>query len=901
MVRITLGKDLDGALAVRPVSAIGDLTCGPMQLLSWLESQLGLTQPEASFTSRMVQYLECLKQSAGGCFYEASLIQDEFATARTLLQWRDACYEAGWTGGAFADGAPPRLHDLAAVERRASGVVPPNMGQRVQSVTEALATSPLDVELTVLDPIDCFAKAWRELFGALGAKIQPLLLKPAADPGTDLGRLQGALTGEHQPGKKIALAGDASFLVLRDGSAQLSAPWVARFAHAHKHADGNVAILASTHQTTLDSALADAGQPRLGFSNTSFWRPVFQVLPLALELCWRPLDPTVLLQFLTHSMGPIRSGIRRPLAEVVARHPGIGSEAWFEALNRALDQTIANEPADLRDAKRKALADGVDFWLNAERFDAQVGAPIEFLLKRVHHVSQWLASAYAAMQDEVEGTLYAAALGQADELVRTLERFAAAGTQTLPRISLRRLVEAVRGTGAPMPGRPRQCAPGESDLLRSDSPAGFIENVQTAIWWACDEESLPRQHPWSRLEREALAANGVELLPLETQLGWQAASWLRPIMCAQDQLVLVLHDNAGGHHPVFDQIVAVAEGWAEARVDELMRDPSQVPGASPVPDTMVIKPRALPPKTRWWRLPDNAALPPRSRESFSSLEKFLFGPHRWVLDYQARIRPGTLESLGDGALLRGNLTHALFEHYFNAHPDIPALDANDAGRWAREKAQALIEQQGAVLLAPGRQAEKEQFVTTASRALGVLVAHLQGAGVTTVRMELPFAGVFKGGEIGGIVDLIATKSTGEIAVVDLKWGGFDYRRRMLAESNYLQLAVYAQLLFQSEQRWPALGYFIIRDARLAMLDSDFFPGVVVEVPGNGENHLQFWQRVEATWQWRREQLDAGRVEVPVSDTKQDEASLPGDLGLAMPETFDSFDDYWALTGWRDDA
>ena len=86
-----------------------------------------------------------------------------------------------------------------------------------------------------------------------------------------------------------------------------------------------------------------------------------------------------------------------------------------------------------------------------------------------------------------------------------------------------------------------------------------------------------------------------------------------------------------------------------------------------------------------------------------------------------------------------------------------------------------------------------------------------------------------------------------------------------------------------------------------MLDSDFFPGVVVEVPGNGENHLKFWQRVEATWQWRREQLDAGRVEVPVSDTKQDEAPLPGDLGLAMPETFDSFDDYWALTGWRDDA
>jgi RecB family exonuclease len=263
--------------------------------------------------------------------------------------------------------------------------------------------------------------------------------------------------------------------------------------------------------------------------------------------------------------------------------------------------------------------------------------------------------------------------------------------------------------------------------------------------------------------------------------------------------------------------------------------------------------------------------------------------------------PGTLESLSDGTLLRGNLTHALFERYFNAHPEIAALDSNEAERWARAEAQSLIEQQGAVLLAPGRQAEKERFVTTTSRALGVLVQHLQGAGVADVRMESRLEGGFKGGAIGGVVDLIATKPSGETAVVDLKWGGFDYRRRMLVESNYLQLAVYAQLLFQNEKTWPALGYFIIRDARLAMLDSDFFTGATVEVPENGESHLEFWQRVEATWQWRREQLDAGLVEVPVTDTESGEDSLPGDLGLTMPETFDSFDDYWALTGWRDDV
>jgi hypothetical protein len=523
------------------------------------------------------------------------------------------------------------------------------------------------------------------------------------------------------------------------------------------------------------------------------------------------------------------------------------------------------------------------------------------LLERVRRVSHWLAAAFAAMpEDEPEAGLYAAALGHADELVRTLERLEARATHTLPRIALRRLVEAVRGAGAALPGRPWQCAAGEPQLVRAETPAGFTQAVETVIWWACDDEPLPRQHPWSRAERAALEANGVELQRLEAQLAWQAGVWLRPILAAKRRLVLVLHDNADGHHPIFDQIIAVAEGWAETRVDALMREPGSITGAAPLPDTTVIVPSRLPPKLRWWRLPAGVSLPPRESESFSSLEKFLFGPYRWVLQYEARIRPGALESIDDGALLRGNLAHTLFERFFVLHDEIAAVDPVEAARWARRAAETLIEREGAVLMTPGRHVEKEQFTSTAANALAALVRHLQSAGVTSVAMETPLSGRFSGGGLDGTVDLIARKANGATAVLDLKWGGFDYRRRLLVDSSYLQLAVYAQLLFQQERKWPALGYFVIRDGRLAMLDSDFFPDATVERPDNGENLLEFWQRVEATWQWRRAQLDAGLVEVSAADTQPTADSLPGDDGLPLPETFASFDDHWALAGWRGD-
>jgi ATP-dependent helicase/nuclease subunit B len=298
-------------------------------------------------------------------------------------------------------------------------------------------------------------------------------------------------------------------------------------------------------------------------------------------------------------------------------------------------------------------------------------------------------------------------------------------------------------------------------------------------------------------------------------------------------------------------------------------------------------------------LPEGVKVARRTEESFSSLEKFLYAPHRWVLHYGAGIRSGTLEALDDGPLLRGNLTHELFELFFNSHEDIAAIDPDNAEQWGQRQVAELIEQKGAVLLAPGRQAEKDDFVSTVTNALKVLIAHLQDANVVSVTMEMHCEGRFVGGNLRGSVDLVATNASGETAVIDFKWGGYEKRRKMLVDSGYLQLAVYAQLLNQNIGGWPALGYFIVSKARLLVLDSDYFPNATIEQPENGESVLELWQRAEETWKWRRAQLDKGIIEVPVTGTEPDEASSPGEHGLAMPETFDQYDDFTVLTGWSD--
>lgn len=897
-VTIEVGNGFDGPVCRIPDSSLGRLTVGPERLLSWLESQLGLELPEVSFTSRMVQYLTCLQEQDNDLrFHHESLKQDEFGVARTLLQWRDAWFEAGWDGEGFDVDASTRLLDMGSVEGIAFASVPLGTGQRVQRVLKALSNTSLDLAVTLLDAPESFPTVWQQLFDRLGALTAIWQAEPQCKGESDLAILQRALISAHEPDHKVKLAGDGSVLVLRDGSPQLSAAWVARFAHQQLQDTGSVAVLAMDHGATLDDALTDAGYPRLGFTDSSFWRPVFQVLPLSLELLWRPLNPVVLLQFLAHPMGPIPSRIRRRLAEVVASEPGIGGDTWLATIEAALDDAVADEPADVAKGKRDKLAANVEFWLGSERFDPQTGIPLTVLKLRVQRVSEWLSSAFAVQEDDAVANLYSAALGQSAELYRTVDRLLQAGTDVLTCESIRRLVEAVRGTGVPRPGRPWQCQPGVPQLLRADSPASVIDAVPTVIWWGCDKERLPRPYPWTRSEQATLSEHGIELLPLDTQLEWQAGTWLRPILSAQERLVLVLHDNADSHHPVFDQIVAVAEGWAEARVDKVMREPATLPFDDRLPETQTIPQRMIPAKTRWWQLPDGVSLAVRDMESFSSLDKFLYGPYQWVLNYKARLRQGALAELDDGSLLKGSLAHDLIERFFGAHEDVAAIDIAQMEQWAKQNLSDLIEKRGAVLLTPGRQAEKEDFVVTVVRALKELVGHLQSANVVKVSMEANYEGRFRGGAMQGMIDMHTTNANGETAVVDIKWGGLEYRRKTLRESAYLQLAVYAQLSHQQEKQWPVVGNFIIRDARMLVLDSTYFPNAVIEHAGNGESLLEFWQRVEETWKWRRAQLDQGLIEVTVTDTKPDETSNAGELGLPMPETFDAFDDFIVLTGW----
>ncbi|MBP6682091.1 MAG: PD-(D/E)XK nuclease family protein [Halioglobus sp.] len=893
-VGVTLALRGDSPLPEPARDALGEVVVGTHGFLGLLETQLGIPSRDFSFTARLIQYLGCIDRvNHANAFYHTSYQADPFSVARTLLQWRDQWYLAGWRGS-FAQDAPGKLLDMAAIEQLAAGVVEPGLGQRIQRVLQLLPGNPVAVgAITLRDALGDFPPLWRQLIRAVGAPLTDRAQATAQSrEGTDLHRLQQLLLRDSN--RKIRLQGDGTVIALRADSPQASAPLTALLTQSWlaQAPQQSIALLAEARGELLDDTLEHLHSPRLGFSALSPWRPVFQVLPLACELLWEPLNPTALFQFLSHPVGPLPWAIRAPLAQVVANTPGIGSAAWEAAISASLESEDK--------AKREILEQDTRYWLESPRFSPQGGVDSNTLAERAGRVADWLKGSREASDDPARRALYNIALNQALEFGSAIDRLKAHGRELLTQDNVRRLIEDVRGTGAPITDRGAEVIPGHPRVLRADHagafgslPASAVDNV---IWWDCQATDRVQRWPWSRSERAALAANGVQLQSEGEQLEWLGRAWLRPVLAARERCVFILHDDAERHHPTWEQVASLTEGLPMLQIAGA--DTAAQLGVAQGP----LQARSLPPKVRWWQLPPAVTLPQRESESFSSLDAYIHSPYQWLLRYAAGIRPGSLGRVSDGSQLKGSLVHRLYEEYFNAHPAIGGIDPRTIDAWVDACIPGLLQQEGALLLEEGRQAECERFIVQLQESLTTLVEHLQSAGVVSVQMELRQEGLYAGGKLNGSIDLLATRADGTEAVVDIKWGGRKFRREALLDNSYLQLATYAQLRRNNgAASSPALSYFIVMDAHLLSLNHAFFPNAEILKPGREESAAQYWQRLEQTWRWRRAQFDRGLVEVTVTDTEATADSMPGDDGLPMPETSDSFNDYRVLTGWGGNA
>lgn len=877
-MKVTFGLALDGQRATRPGNRLGDIDVGPLGLLGLLETNLGLVAPAVPNVERIIQYRDCLARCLNEQrFYARSFRNDELGTAALLLDWRDTWHLAG-RAGQFPATAPARLQDMAAVDAEANDRVAPGIGDRLAAVLDALARRKSGIdELVLVDPLKAFPLAWQRVLERL--PVRSATPVAAAAPGM-LGELQSALMARAagQSVDPLTWRDDGSLEIVQAETVALAARWVAQRVAAAE----DWLVVSSGEGERLDGALAAADQARTGLREASAFRPALQVLPLAFDLLWAPLNFQALVQFLTHPVCPIPGFARRCLAEKVARAPGIGGVDWQNALAK-IDAHYRQESDERADKVR----DGIARWMEPVRHDMTEGAPVSALLARAIELSDFFR-ARLIDPDPAHRSAFNAAFGQCSAAVDALRTLAVHGVATLSPAQLKKLVAQVTARGSENPMRVAEVG---AQRAISD-PAAAVDTADQVVWWQLQMPRLPHPYPWSTSELAALGDAGVCLPAISDELQRIAGTWNRPIVAARQKLILVLPPPAVDVHPVWQMIRTLIPS-APVRFLETLLDQGG-------DGTQAVVEKPLPTRRRWWQLPDDVRLPPREKESFSSLELLLFTPFHWLLKYPAQLRSSNLVELTNEFLLRGNLAHKLIEEFYRM-PDALSLCDADFDRWFAARFPQLISEEGATFLMPGHSADLAGFRHRLHRAMSELRRHLALAKVNAVMPEQTVEGHFTGGTLSGFADLVLardTRSGPEQAIVDMKLAGFNKYSEKLAKNRHLQLAIYAELLRQKTGTWPALAYFILDEARLLVSDERMFPQARQVKPETDETAAHLWQRFLASYAWRRKQLEAGRIEVTLEGIPADEDSVPPDDAISSEYLNENYNDYLCLAGWE---
>jgi RecB family exonuclease len=493
-------------------------------------------------------------------------------------------------------------------------------------------------------------------------------------------------------------------------------------------------------------------------------------------------------------------------------------------------------------------------------------------------------------EDEIRRVGAVAGFRQCQSVQRALDSLIAQSESRIGPEALDKLIKQATAVGSENTLMKAQAGAGG----RVRDPGAAIEAFDEVLWWSMGAVPLVSAYPWSRSERAGLATAGVALPDTGQLLERQARNWYRPLLNARKHLTLMLPAEGEEHHPLWLTLASLLDQPPIETVESVLQSGDTRPGVTVIPH------RPLPPRRRWWQVPAGSIRGwQQYKASYSSLQNFIYNPYRWALTYPAQLRASALLTLPSDSRLYGSLAHRAIERLYRQSEAL-TWSVEQARAWFERTLPEILLEEGAVLFMPGRSADREILRQRVRHSLGELHRQLRAAGATRVEPEKELEADTPLGKLGGSSDLLVTLPADRQAVIDMKWRGRSWFADEIKAQAHIQLAIYARMVERNTSRWPAVAYFILQDAHLLPTQDGVFPGATPVVVAGSSTAL-VWQKLETTWGWRREQIEAGHLELVTEDVEPTAESTPPALGLAIELQGDRFNAYVYLAGWAADA
>ena len=873
---------------------------GPQQLLQLLEDHLGLSVPAQDIEYlRIEQYRQALKhylQQTTTAFFQHSFDADDLGTAAELLSRRDELLLAGWNFNSD-NKLPARLKVLSIIESYWSSdkntlKLYAGKADRLLKVSKEISRAAQFIsQIQLCDEWEHFPVIWQKILEQLEKKGVIIIRYKTPDTfkNTDLGQWQAYLSGQIKG--KLTIKGDGSLRIIRAYRETHLAAWLAKLIQKNDHF--KPAILMPQAKRTLENSFMMEGLPSLGLASASLARPSLQVLKLAPVFLWNPIDLNKVMEFVSLAIKPLEDGLAQRIAAFLADIPGLYSDRWFAMINDYFKNELPNKAKRRPQLDVEKIEQQYQFWFRRKRVDSRSDKVDKSDVRAIYqHLYDW--SIDISKQEETVHSVRVLT-SQAGKLIELLD--------TLPekKLSYLELERIVRTIYEPAPIKYREAEAHKLDTVHQTG--AIISAIPSLVWWDFFENEKDYFFSrWYPMELAYLSRKDIHLISPSEQNERLLDQRKKPVLWTQDQLILCIPDFCDGTivhaHSLLGDLEAAfgEEGLQSVTYDVDNREEQELWSQSLLlPNFDKTSSRPLQRPQPFLQLKERK-ISIRATETPTSLEQLLFYPYQWFFKHQAKLRKSSLLSVIDDFRLFGNLSHRLIEKLLNK--DLNQWTRKSTEKWVADEIPNLLLKEGASLLMYGREPEKIAFIKQMKFAAWSLISLLRENHWSVAATEYELEGTWQKIQLKGRADLVLKRKE-EQAIIDLKWRGATRYSNVMRNNEDIQLTLYAQLL--SANDWPHTAYFIINAAKMITRDKDAFSSAhAVQHEADRKNIYQgIINEIVATFDWRKEQLSKGGIEIRCIHTYENLEDIYGDelLNLLeMKSTNAHFDDFDVLIG-----
>ena len=827
---------------------VGNIYCGNTQLLQRLLFYAGVPFLPVSNEERIAYYHACMqgKVDASSPFY-SSFKTDSAGMSRTLLAWRDALVEVGWSAKSYAGNSVKLslLHDIEPED------MPKGEADYWYTLIQlASAGRMLPGQINVV--VTCSEQELKPHIAHILAKQQEFGVeveycaenKPCAEG--NLGKIQEAIITQAKD--KIVLDNnDETFRYISFTNEDDALRYVAT------EPIEKSAVYFCSKPKRFDNTLRLLGKPTMGSSMAAGSPQVVQLFMLGNGLFEYPLNIHRIIEWLNLPINPIDRGLRRALCKALTESGGINNTEW----NNAMSDYLASSEDE---KEQKKFTKQVDTFLPIPQNDS---VDIESVKAFNGNLRKW-ATSLLAMEEFPYNDIVREQIASIESYCSTLIKMLEQAPAEFSFLDLRLWCKNI--------AQPSTYTQYDAEVCSHTTIAtmGDLHDIAESVVWFPAEDSGVVVYPFEMLndaEYAEVESQGAMPYKREQHSLINQVAMQRILLNTKSLTIIEAEKCDGGkvaRHPLVLQLNERIKGGLESIVqhkslsDEYTTTDRQVINQNENPILIELG-KNVKLKERHERYEDIA----KQAESYSSLSKLIHHPFTYVCEKCAKLDDQVMPSAQDLEKTIGNVAHLIIEKVFDGRPIKEACDYYKAEYETIFK--ESVNEKGLLLRLPEYAIDLRRLKNKMQEALDKLAETIINNGLTVYACEYEFkqAKWLDAGDnvsLGSRADMLLSDAEGGKVIFDFKYSRSKSRKTEIEENRALQLEVYRYMAKQEfgKDTNIRVAYVLLPDVTILTADKfDDIDTITLKPERGGSNVMR---EAANSYRLRWEQLKTGKIE-----------------------------------------